>query len=217
MARYGRRKAWQLALILIAAALVWLMDQRRPGGGEPRSRAEGRPAAAAYETIPGCRLHEHRQNDGDSFHVKLPDGRVEQFRLYYVDAPESDFRTYRGGATNHKRIREQAREFGISDEQAVEIGRRAKKRVRGLLARGSFTIRTKWDDPFGDRRYHAFVTPAGGPLLEETLVSEGLVRIHTKPAELPDGTPVKERLRQLEALEAEAKRGRRGAWGFGSN
>ncbi len=218
MARYGRRKAWQLAILLIAAAAVWLMDQRRSGGPEDRPpRAESRPATAGYETIPGCKLHAHRQNDGDSFHVKLPDGRVEQFRLYYVDAPESDFRTYGGGATNHKRIREQAREFGISDEEAVEIGRRAKKRVQGLLSRGSFTIQTKWDDPFGDRRYHAFVTPVGGPLLEETLVSEGLVRIHTKPADLPDGTRVKERLRQLEALEAEAKRSRRGAWGMGSN
>ena len=73
-------------------------------------------------------------------------------------------------------------------------------------------MQTKWDDPFNDRRYHAFVTPASGPLLEETLVREGLVRIHTKPAPLPDGTAVKVQLGKLHQLEAEAKRSRRGGW-----
>ena len=50
-------------------------------------------------------------------------------------------------------------------------------------------------------------------MLEETLVREGLVRIHTKGADLPDGTPVKERLKQLRELEKDAKQARRGAWG----
>lgn len=217
MASYGRRKLWQVVVLLIASAIVWFLDQRQ--GGAPK----GKPSTDApvvikgkgsYETFTGCQWVDHRQNDGDSFRVKLPDGRVEQFRLYYVDTPESQFRSYPGGETNRERIHEQAKIFGITDEQAVEIGQRAKKLVHGILSRGSFTVQTKWDDPFDDHRYHAFVTPASGPLLEETLVREGLVRIHTKPAPLPDGTEVKARLKTLRRLEEEAKRAKRGAWGF---
>lgn len=215
MASYGRRKLWQSVVVLIAAAIVWFLDQRKaPQGGKTPPPAESRASTSSYETFTGCSFVEHRQNDGDSFRVKLPDGRVEQFRLYYVDTPESAFRTYGGGETNRKRIHEQAQAFGISDEQAVEIGLKAKELVHGILSRGSFTVQTKWDDPFKDRRYHAFITPAQGPLLEETLVREGLVRIHTKPAALPDGTPTKAQLEKLHALENEAKRAKRGAWGL---
>lgn len=212
MIRHRPTKPWQLVLLLIVAAVVWALDQqgKPPAPGKaPRREAP----ATGYEVISGCRWQDHKGNDGDSFHVRLPDGRVEQFRLYYVDAPESQFRTYSGGATNHKRIHEQAQEMGLSDEQAVEIGQQAKSRVHDLLAGKPFTLHTRWDDPFGDRRYHAFVAPEGEPFLEETLVREGLVRIHTKPADLPDGTPVKERLRQLRELEKEAKQAKRGAWG----
>lgn len=211
MARRGSKPTWQLVALLVIAALVWVLEPRRAG----RDRAAGGAARAAvedYQAFHGCRWVEHRQNDGDSFRVRLPDGRVEQFRLYYVDAPESAFRRYGQGRDNHQRIREQARAFGISDERAVEIGKRAKALVRERLERGAFTVHTRWDDPFGDRRYHAFVTPEGGPPLEEILVSEGLVRIHTKPAVLPDGTPVKVRLARLRELEAGARRSKRGAW-----
>ncbi len=219
MARNGPKGIWRVVLLLVVALVLWALDQRngppsakRPPAGKS---APAKPAVRGdYEEFAGCRLEEHRQNDGDSFHVRLPDGRVEQFRLYYVDAPESAFRTYGGGEDNHQRIREQAEDFGISDEQAVEIGKRAKQRVHDALARGSFILHTAWDDPFGDRRYHAFIQPSSGPTLDEMLVREGLVRIITKPADLPDGTPVKQRLRELRELETTAKRKRQGAWGL---
>lgn len=35
-----------------------------------------------------CQLVSHHNNDGDSFRVKLPDGSVQEFRLYFVDTPE---------------------------------------------------------------------------------------------------------------------------------
>lgn len=226
MARRGPKGTWQVILLLIAAAVLWIVEQQhdrpadRPrtssGPASPgrESPPASRPAlAGGYEVFTGCRLEDHRQNDGDSFRVRLPDGRVEQFRLYYVDAPESDFRSYASGQSNHQRIAEQAEDLGISDQEAVEIGKRAKQRARDLLVRGPFTVHTTWDDPFGDRRYHAFIQPSDGPWLHETLVREGLVRIHTKPADLPDGTPVKQRLRELRELEAAAKRARHGAWG----
>lgn len=227
MARRGPKGTWQLVLLLIAALVLWAIDQRNasPSGKRPPSSPSDPAGSSAtplpkpavrggYEEYAGCRLEEHRQNDGDSFHVRLPDGRIEQFRLYYVDAPESAFRSYAGGDNNHDRIADQADDFGISDEQAVEIGKRAKQRVQDTLARGPFTLLTAWDDPFGDRRYHAFIRPAAGPWLHEMLVREGLVRIHTKPADLPDGTTVKQRLRELRELEKTAKRAGQGAWGL---
>jgi endonuclease YncB( thermonuclease family) len=213
----------RLVLLLIFAVFAWYFgqpedgvkrDRERSGTSSPPSSSASATRTGNYETYSGCRYEEHRQNDGDSFRVRLPDGRVEQFRLYYVDCPESDFRTYPGGADNHERIHEQAVIFGISDPQAVEIGKRAKARAHEILTAGSFTVYTRWDDPFGDKRYHAFILPAGGPFLEETLVREGLARIHTKPAVMPDGTPSKQRQAQLRELEGEAKKVHRGAWGM---
>src|SRR5690606_41234380 len=63
-----------------------------------------------FERFEGCQLVDHRQNDGDSFRVRLPNGRVEQFRLYFVDAPESDFRTYKGGRSEEHTSELQSRE-----------------------------------------------------------------------------------------------------------
>lgn len=205
---------WRWILALLSSLVLWAIS-KNADLQKPRPGPVERPQVSrGYELISGCRWQDDSHNDGDSFHVRLPDGRTEQFRLYYVDAPESQFRSYRGGATNRERIHEQAQEMGLSDEQAVEIGQRAKARVHDLLGGKPFTLQTRWDDPFGDKRYHAFVAPDGGPFLEETLVREGLVRIHTKPADMPDGTPVKERLKQLRELEKEAKRAKRGAWGM---
>lgn len=215
----GPKGTWQLVVLLIAAALLWWLDFDRGSAAgtatdpKPPAHRES-PAAGRYETISGCEWVEDGRNDGDSFKVRLPDGGVEVIRLYYVDAPESEFRSYGGGRNNHQRIHEQALDFRISDPQAVEIGKQAKKTARELLVGEPFTIHTAWDDPFGDRRYHAFVAPEGGPWLHEVLVDKGLARIHTKPSELPDGTPVKARLRELKEIEARARRSGRGAWGL---
>ncbi|WP_193212303.1 hypothetical protein [Luteolibacter marinus] len=207
MARRRPRKTWQWVLLLIAAAVLWWLDHRNelPAGKLP---------TGAYQSFAGCRWVDHRQNDGDSFRVRLPDGRVEQFRLYYVDAPESDFRRYKGGRNNFDRIHDQAKDLGISDEQAVEIGRQAKAKVHQWLASTEFTVFTAWDDPFGDHRYHAFIAPPDGPMVHEFLVINGLARIHTKAAGLPDGTSVHTRLRELREFERIAKRDGRGAWGL---
>lgn len=225
--------ATRVVLLLIVALVVWFTDQRRgassgrtAGSGKPPAEQGERPSppspspgsggkttSGRYETFTGCQLEDHRQNDGDSFLVKLPGGRTETFRLYYVDCPESAFRSYSGGATNHERIRQQADYFGITPEQAVEVGQLAKKHTLGLLARGPFTLSTAWEDPFGDHRYHAFIE-VDGVRLEEDLVREGLVRIFTKPAELPDGTPAKVQLRKLHELEDASRAARRGAWKF---
>jgi len=181
-------------------------------GASPSSQREGR-----YKVYRGCTLANEKHNDGDSFEVRLPDGRTEVFRLYFVDTPESQFRTYRGGEDNHTRIQQQGDYFGISSEQAVDIGRKAKEFILPLLAKRPFTLYTVWDSPFNDQRYHAFIeVEQDGKTrwLDELLVERGFCRIFTKGADMPDGTPLSRRKDQLHAMEREAKARRAGAWGL---
>ncbi len=207
MSRRRSTGRWQVVALLAVALILWALDLAQKN----RAAAE---TSNGYERFDACELVEHRQNDGDSFRIRLPGGRMEEFRLYFVDAPESEFRDYGRGRTNRDRIADQARDLGLTPEQAVEIGRRAKKHSLGLLKSGSFTLYTTWDDPFGDRRFHAFLIMPDGGCLHESLVREGLVRIHTKGAGLPDGTGVSAQMRKLRDLEKEARRQRKGAWGI---
>jgi len=180
---------------------------------QPGSLDEIDPNPGPFERFDGCRLVEDRGNDGDSFHVGLPGGRIEQFRLYYVDCPETAFRTYPNGETNHERIAHQARYFLITPEQAVEAGRAGEEHALQALRR-PFTLFTRWDDPYGDSRYHALVQLSDGHWLHAGLVASGLARIYTKPADLPDGTTVAEHLRFLVKLENGARAAHRGAWRY---
>ena len=100
---------------------------------------------ADLEFLSECRLIEVRNSDGDSFHVKHEKGETE-FLLYFVDAPETAYRTYRNGGNNGKRLDEQAGEFvGVSREEVVEIGKEAKAFVLGILKKGDFKVLTKWE------------------------------------------------------------------------
>jgi endonuclease YncB( thermonuclease family) len=122
------------------------------------------------------------------------------------------------GETNHERIRQQAAELGgITPEQAVEIGKKGKAFTLGLLGNKPFTIYTEWDSPYNDERYHAFVEVMDGGRkrwLHELLVERGLVRMKTKPADLPDGTTAARHKEHLKELERAAKRSGVGAWGL---
>ncbi len=204
-----------LILILVAAAALWIADMSRqaaPPAPHPRA------PVGKYETFRNCSLAENRGNDGDSFRVEFPDGRTETIRLYFVDAPESAFRSYGGGRNNHRRIAQQAEAFGgITPEQAVEVGKQAKAYTLSALARAPFAIHTEWDDPFGDGRYHAFVEvieKGESRFLHELLVEKGLARIHTKGAPLPDGTPQRKQEAHLQNLKRTAKSENAGAWGL---
>jgi hypothetical protein len=46
-------------------------------------------ASSDWVTLENCRLIPNPANDGDSFHVSA-DGKEYLFRLYFVDAPETD-------------------------------------------------------------------------------------------------------------------------------
>lgn len=220
--------SWITVLLIIAAVALWAYNQSRAPSvterGPPRSKQSAespvKPPArtGTYETHRHCTLVEARGNDGDSFLVKLPDGKKAVFRLYFVDAPESAFKSYAGGDTNHRRIHEQAADLGgVTPQQAVEIGKKAKSFTTGILASRPFDIHTNWDSPFNDNRFHAFVEiqQGGQPRwLHEVLVDHGLARIHTKGADLPDGTPSAKHKTRLLKLQATAKSSDVGVWGL---
>lgn len=205
---------------------------KTPGANPPIAGAESpNPAPAkkskssepkivnGYYVFEGATLFEHRGNDGDSFRVKLA-GEDEpiEFRLYFVDCPEKYYDTnVRGQAA---RVEEQAAEFGISVEQTVAAGKKAREFVLKLLAKRPFTIYTAWDEVYDSERFHAFVeveSPEDGkPIyLSELLVRKGLVRIHTWGEQTPDGQHWREYKEELRRLEALARRKGEGVWGMG--
>lgn len=215
MSRERRSKSSSIVPILIvcAAVAIWIYDAYSQGKLRRFFNPSDLPAetikvdkpeptensvstspqrVGRYDVYTGCTLVSDRGNDGDSFRVRLPEGRTEIIRLYFVDAPESAFKTYGGGRNNHDRIADQAHDMGgITSQQAVEIGKKAKDFVLGQLGKAPFTIYTEWDSPFNDKRYHAFVEisyDGENRFLHEVLVEKGYARIHTKGASMPDGT-----------------------------
>ena len=50
--------------------------------------AQKAPPSKPFERFDGCVLEPDEWTDGDSFRVRLPDSRLETFRLYFVDTTE---------------------------------------------------------------------------------------------------------------------------------
>jgi endonuclease YncB( thermonuclease family) len=157
-------------------------------------------------TLENCRLVPSQANDGDSFHVSV-NGKEYIFRLYLVDAPETD-------AANPARLIEQAKHFGITVPQVIEVGEAAKSFVRDKLSE-PFTVFTRKANAMGRsniERFYAFVQTKDGDLGEQ-LLANGLARIHGRRATPPGASsPAAERQR-LEELRDEAKRRKVGGWG----
>lgn len=239
MNRSTQKNGWFTLLLLIAAIGIWAYDHMKelekttghlppaaapasppartsPAPSGPVLPSPDQPRSGRYEIYQNCTLVAARNNDGDSFLVRLHDGREAEFRLYFVDTPESDFRTYADGDTNHDRIREQARDLDhLTAEQAVEIGKRGKAFSLELLAKRPFTLYTEWDSPFRDHRYHAHIqVKVDGKTrwLHRLLVQKGLARLKTKGADLPDGTSAEKERETLRKLERDAKSNKAGAW-----
>ncbi|WP_200393114.1 thermonuclease family protein [Roseibacillus ishigakijimensis] len=158
-----------------------------------------------------------RNGDGDSFHIRHEKGESE-FRLYFVDAPESAYRTYAGGADNGERLAEQGAYFGgLSREETIKVGEAGKQFVKNLLAKADFSILTRWENVYGPQRKYAFVIVSwqGQPAyLHEILVTKGLARIHTQGANLPNGRRAGQQKDFLRTLELKAREKKVGAWGL---
>jgi endonuclease YncB( thermonuclease family) len=102
----------QRVLVCVTAMLVPLV-----------AIAQTAPPAQPFQQLDGCVYKSQRWNDGDSFHVLLPDQKEVIFRLYFVDTPEEE-RVYAD------RIAEQAAYFGISADAVLEVGNSQIKETR---------------------------------------------------------------------------------------
>ena len=234
MSRDRKKKSTSLipVLLVVVAVAIWLFDASKQGDlawfqgekntqeqkAEPTVSSKKPTRTGRYDTYTGCTLANDRANDGDSFRINLPDGRTEMIRLYFVDCPESAFKTYGAGRSNHGRIDQQAADMGlITPQQAVEIGKKAKEFTLHHLGKAPFTLHTEWDSPFNDKRYHGFVLISynGKPrFLHELLIEKGYARIHTKGAQLPDGTSEGRQEDNLQELQRTAKSTKSGAWAY---
>ena len=168
----------------------------------------GAPAVQArWYTYEGCSLLTSEFADGDSFHVKTK-SRHYIFRLYFVDAPETDKRY-------PDRIAEQAAYWGMAEEDVLKLGEKASAFTRQFLAK-DFTGYSRLANARGhsDRdRYFAMVK-AEKEFLCEALVRNGLARVYGRGLTLPDGTSMGKWWQHLRQLENRAKRAGLGGWGM---
>ena len=156
--------------------------------------------------LENCRLISNPANDGDSFHASS--GASEYiFRLYMVDAPETD-------EMNPARLVEQAKYFAITVPQAIEVGQAAKEFTRAKLSE-PFTVFTRMSDAMGHsklERFYAFVQTKDGDLGEQ-LVRNGLARNYGFKAVPPGLRNSRLEVEKLQQFEDDAKRERIGGWG----
>jgi competence protein ComEA len=182
---------------VIGVAVLWAAAVNFPARGGSKE----------WIILKDCRLIANPANDGDSFHVSVGPNEY-LFRLYFVDAPETDEMTPR-------RLVEQAKYFAITVPQAIEVGRAAKEFTRQKLSE-PFTVFTHMSDAMGQsrlERFYAFVQTSQGDFGEQ-LVRNGLARSYGFKAAPPGLRNSQEELAKLQQLEDQAKQEKIGAWGI---
>lgn len=165
-----------------------------------------RDASKDWIVLENCRLIFNPANDGDSFHVSAA-GNEYVFRLYLVDAPETDEMT-------PPRLVEQAKYFGITVPQAIEVGLAAKEFTRQKLSH-PFRVFTRMSDAMGRsklERFYAFVQTKDGDLGEQ-LVRNGIARNYGFKAVPPGLRNSRPELEKLQQFEDQARQERIGGWG----
>jgi len=157
--------------------------------------------------LENCRFILNPADDGDSFHVSV--GTKEYiFRLYMVDAPETD-------ALTPGRLVEQAKYFEITVPQAIEVGEAAKEFTRQKLSQ-PFTVFTRMSDAMGRsklERFYAFVKTREGDLGEQ-LVRNGLARNYGYKAVPPGLRNSRLEVEKLQQFEDDARQEKIGGWGL---
>jgi competence protein ComEA len=165
-------------------------------------------AGRHWVTLKDCRYLPNPANDGDSFHVRAA-GKEYIFRLYFVDAPETD-------SSVPQRVAEQGKYFGVTIPQTLQIGIEAERLTRQELAQ-PFTVRTCKQDARGRsrlKRFFAFVQTDTADLGEQ-LVANGLARVYGAASEAPEMNTPEVEWQKLEQLERKAKEQKIGGWGVG--
>lgn len=158
-----------------------------------------------WVTITNCEYVASKNNDGDSFRVRSGTNEFT-LRLYYVDAPETTL-------TYPERVHQQSDHYGITLDETLKAGTKAKERVQELL-REPFIVVTRWASAAGrgrETRYYGLVE-FGGKSLAEVLVSEGLAQTKGVAPNLPSGEKASAYMKKLEDLEQAARQKRLGAW-----
>ena len=184
-------------------ALARVRPNRIKSNRTPDSLADKIGRDKGWTVLEGARLLKHTGNDGDSFHV-MHEGKEYIFRLYFVDAAETD-------SAYPDRVKDQANYFRLGTSATLKLGREAGKFTTSVLAASPFTVYTRWEDAKGNsqlpRHYALVSTPLGD--LDELLTQEGLVRQFGMPVRGGDADRKTSRLRKL---EREAKQNKAGAW-----
>jgi endonuclease YncB( thermonuclease family) len=184
---------------MIARALIpLLLLVTFVGSGSAGDRKE-------WVKLTDCRYVDAPDNDGDSFRVRGGDKEFTA-RLYYVDAPETNLR-------QGDRTHEQSLHFGITLDETMKAGEKAKQRTKELLQK-PFVIWTRWATAGGrgrESRYYVIVE-VDGKSLGEILLSEGLARAKGTAPNLPSGEHAKEYMERMDSLENAARERRLGAW-----
>ena len=180
----------------LAVALVWV----------PVVDLGARDGSKDWIVLENCKLIVNPANDGDSFHASV--GEKEYlFRLYLVDAPETD-------AMTPGRLVEQAKYFAITVPQAIEVGQAAKEFTREKLSE-PFTVFTRMSDAMGRskmERFYAFVQTKDGDLGEQ-LVRNGLARNYGFRAVPPGIKNSRLEVEKLQQFEDEGRQEKIGGWG----
>jgi endonuclease YncB( thermonuclease family) len=194
--RFAARRLTQLHKIGLLALTIACAAPVDVGGRESKD----------WIVLENCRLISNPANDGDSFHASA--GTSEYiFRLYMVDAPETD-------ALTPGRLVEQAKYFAITVPQAIEVGRAAKEFTREKLSE-PFTVFTRMSDAMGQsrlERFYAFVQTKDGDLGEQ-LVRNGLARNYGFKAVPPGLRNSRSELEKIQQFEDEARQEKIGGWG----
>jgi endonuclease YncB( thermonuclease family) len=162
-----------------------------------------------WTTLTDCRYVAHKNNDGDSFHVRCG---AEEFvlRLYFVDTPETHM-------TYAERTRQQAAHFGATLDETLKAGAKARAFVQTTLS-SPFVVLTRKAYAQGaakDPRYYGMVQVGGkdsGKGLDEMLVLAGLARVKGVNVNIPGGEKSRAHVERLQVLEEHAKQKRRGLW-----
>lgn len=189
------RRCFGALLLAVAFAFV----------GEVAIAQSKAPPAKPWTKLENCRLLPNKSNDGDSFHVEH-EKQEYIFRLYFVDSPETE-------ADFPERVSEQAAYFGISNEQALALGKDAASFTSKRLA-GTLTIHTRFRNALVRSKLPRSYAVAmiGTDDLAELLVRNGLARIYGTRTPLPDGSDSKTYLKKLKLLEQSARKAKIGAW-----
>jgi endonuclease YncB( thermonuclease family) len=202
-------KNWKYFLLFISILwILWIEFTQSSQASTPSSKKLTVSfKKGVWQEIPNAQWLSHENNDGDSFFITYPNGKIE-VRLYYVDAPEK--RSY---DLNQSRLKDQADYFGgIKEESIVNIGKTAKKLSETLIHQQSYKIFTKGEKVFDSERLYVLVQLQNKQWLHEKLIESGLARIYTKGVDLPDQTPYQTHRKHLKNLELLAKSKKLGGW-----